>query len=496
MDRVLIFDTTLRDGEQSPGAAMTFAEKLRLADMLDAAGVDIIEAGFPAASEGDFASVAAIAERLSQATAAALARAAEHDIRKAGEALRRAKKPRIHTFIATSALHMEHKLKLAPEQVLEKIDFSVRLAREYTDDVEWSCEDGTRSDRVFLRQAVATALAAGARTINVPDTVGYAVPEEYFELITDLIRSVPGAGSAVFSTHCHNDLGLAAANSLAAVRAGARQVECTINGMGERAGNAALEEIVMALRVRRDALPFVTGIDATHLTRLSAAVSEISGFPVAYNKAVVGRNAFAHESGIHQDGMLKHAGTYEIMRPADVGLLKSSLPLGKLSGRNALAEKMRELGEELDAEALNALFVRFKALADRKKNVYDDDLRALLRDAPAAERLVLTRLRVTSGTDVPPQAEVTLTLDGAEHTGSAGGDGPIDAIFNAVRAAVPHQAVLESYDVRSLSADSDALAHVSIRLRERQRTAVGRAADPDTQVASVRAYLHALNRVL
>ena len=495
MDRIFIFDTTLRDGEQSPGAAMTLAEKLRLADMLDAAGVDVIEAGFPAASEGDFAAVVAVAERLTSASAAALARAAENDIRKAGEALRKARKPRIHTFIATSALHMEHKLRLSPEQVLEKIDFSVRLAREYADDVEWSCEDGTRSERAFLCTAIETAIAAGATVINVPDTVGYAVPEEYFALITHLRQHVAGAERVVFSTHCHDDLGLATANSLAAVRAGARQIECTINGMGERAGNAALEEVVMALRVRRDAMPFYSNIDATKLTRLSAEVSQITGFPVAFNKAVVGRNAFAHESGIHQDGMLKHAGTYEIMRPADVGLLKSSLPLGKLSGRNALAEKMRDLGEPVEGDALDALFVRFKALADRKKHVYDEDLRALLRDAPTNERLRAVRLRVVSGTDAPPQAEVVLSADGVEHAGAASGDGPIDAIFNAVRAALPHAAVLESYDVRSLSADSDALAHVSIRLRAGERTAVGRSSDPDTQIASLRAYLSALGRL-
>ncbi len=501
-NRVIIFDTTLRDGEQSPGASMTLQEKLRIAAMLDAAGVDVIEAGFPAASAGDFEAVAAIAKQLKNASAAALARAVERDIVRAGEALKGARQPRIHTFIATSPLHMAVKLNLSPEQVLERIASSVGLARQYTNDVEWSCEDGTRSEIDFLCRAIETAIKAGATTINVPDTVGYTLPEVYFDLITTLRTRVPNADKAVFSTHCHDDLGLAVANSLAGVRAGARQIECTINGLGERAGNAALEEVVMALRVRNDVLPFVTNIQTTHLARLSAAVSEVTGFPVTYNKAVVGKNAFAHESGIHQDGMLKNAQTYEIMRPEDVGVLKTSLVLGKHSGRHALIDRLRALGlaDDLTADSIDQIFARFKTLADRKKNVYDDDLRALFLQQNLADttgEIELQDLQLTTKLGQPPHATVVLNIGGTPRSASSTGDGPIDALFQAVSALLPHQARLESYSVQAVSADSDAQARATVRLRDTlaNHSVTGHAADPDTHVASVKAYIQAVQRL-
>ncbi|HET6927229.1 MAG TPA: 2-isopropylmalate synthase, partial [Hyphomicrobiaceae bacterium] len=377
-DKVFIFDTTLRDGEQCPGATMTFEEKLEVAEFLDAMGVDIIEAGFPIASEGDFQAVSEIAKRLKQSVVCGLSRAGELDIDRAGEAVRHAARPRIHTFIATSPVHRKHKLQKSAEEVLELVQFQVSRARNWVEDVEWSAEDATRTEIDYLCRCVETALKAGARTINLPDTVGYATPEEYYQMFRTVMEKVPGSEKAIFSVHCHNDLGMAVANSLAGIRAGCRQVECTINGIGERAGNAALEELVMAIKTRGDVLPYEVGVDASMLNRASKLVAAATSFPVQYNKAIVGRNAFAHESGIHQDGMLKHTQTYEIMTPESVGVSKTSLVMGKHSGRNAFRSKLKELGYQLGDNALEDAFNRFKALADRKKHVYDEDLEALV----------------------------------------------------------------------------------------------------------------------
>ncbi len=494
--RVLIFDTTLRDGEQSPGASMTHNEKLELASLMEEMGVDIIEAGFPAASEGDFAAVSAIAAQASRAIICGLARSTPADIERCGEAVRKAKRPRIHTFISTSPVHMKHKLKMGPNAVLEAVGRSVAQARQHTDDVEWSAEDATRTDFDFLCKCIDTAIASGARTINVPDTVGYSHPEEYGALIRRLIEAIPNSDKVIWSAHCHNDLGLAVANSLAAVSNGARQVECAINGLGERAGNAALEEVVMAMKVRGDTLPFETGIDTTYLARASATLSRITGFPVQYNKAIVGKNAFAHESGIHQDGMLKNAETYEIMKPEDVGVAKTSLVMGKLSGRNAFRDKLESMGYFLDAEALNDAFRRFKDLADRKKHVFDDDIIALVDEQLAAEgeRIQFRRLRVIAGTEGPQTAEIDVTIDGSERFAVARGNGPVDAVFNAIRQIIPHTAVLELYQVHAVTGGTDAQATVSVRLSGEGIMATGRSSDPDTLVASAKAYLHALNK--
>lgn len=497
-DRVLIFDTTLRDGEQCPGATMTFEEKLEVADFLDAMGVDIIEAGFPIASEGDFEAVQEIAKRVKAATVAGLARAGEKDIDRAGEAVRAARRPRIHTFISTSPVHMKYKLQKSPEQVLEMVAAQCARARQWVDDVEWSAEDATRTEHDFLCRCVEAAIKAGATTINIPDTVGYTVPEEYFALITMLRTRVPNAEKAIFSVHCHNDLGLAVANSLAGVRAGARQIECTVNGIGERAGNAALEEVVMAMRTRRDVLPYSTGVDATMLSRASRLVSAVTNFPVQYNKAIVGRNAFAHESGIHQDGMLKHTQTYEIMTPESVGVGKTSLVMGKHSGRNAFRTKLKELGYELGENAFEDAFNRFKALADRKKHVWDEDIEALVDEeiAHMHDRMKVTSLTVIAGTMGPQTATLSLDIDGVTHTVQSTGNGPVDATFNAIKMLVPHQAKLALYQVHAVTEGTDAQAEVSVRLEEGGRTVTGRGADTDTLVASARAYVAALNKLM
>lgn len=497
-DRVLIFDTTLRDGEQSPGASMTLEEKLQVAEVLDAMGVDVIEAGFPAASPGDFESVSEISKLAKSARICALARANENDIERSAAAVSHARFPRIHTFIATSPVHMKHKLQMTPDAVMEAIADSVARARRHTDDVEWSPEDATRSDRDFLCAAVETAIKAGATTINIPDTVGYTLPQEFFDILTDLRNRVPNIDKAVLSTHCHNDLGLAVANSLAGVQAGARQVECTINGMGERAGNAALEEIVMALQVRGDLMPQWTGIDTTMLARASKLVSAVTSFPVQYNKAIVGQNAFAHESGIHQDGMLKHDRTYEIMTPESVGISKSSLVMGKHSGRHAFREKLKSLGYELADNQLQEAFTRFKELADRKKHVFDDDIIALVDDAFAkgADRIKFIALRVVAGSETPQEATLTLDIDGARHEVASTGDGPVDATFNAIKALYPHEAALHLYQVHAVTHGTDAQAEVSVRLEEDGHIATGRGADTDTLVASARAYISALNRLM
>ena len=497
-DRVVIFDTTLRDGEQCPGATMTFDEKLEVAELLDDMGVDIIEAGFPIASDGDFTAVQEIARRSKRATIAGLARAGQKDIDRAGEAIKPAKRGRIHTFISTSPVHMKWKLQKEPHEVYEMVISSVTRARGFTDDVEWSAEDGTRTEHDFLCRCVEAAIKAGATTINIPDTVGYTIPEEYFAMFQMVRARVPNSDKAVFSAHCHNDLGMAVANSIAAAKAGVRQIECTVNGIGERAGNAALEEIVMAMKVRNDVLPFWTGIDATMLMRASKLVSAATSFPVQYNKAIVGRNAFAHESGIHQDGMLKNTQTYEIMTPESVGVKQTSLVMGKHSGRHAFIHKLDELGYKLASNQLEDAFVRFKALADRKKHVYDEDIEALVDEeiATAQDRIKLVSLTVIAGTMGPQSATLTLDMDGNHRTVQATGNGPVDATFNAIKALVPHEAVLELYQVHAVTEGTDAQAEVSVRLAQGEQSVNSRGADPDTLVASAKAYLGALNKLM
>ena len=497
-DRVIIFDTTLRDGEQSPGASMTLEEKLEVAMLLDSMGVDVIEAGFPIASNGDFEAVTEIAKRVRRATVAGLARAGQKDIDRAGEAVKHAARGRIHTFISTSPVHMKYKLQLEPERVLELVSSSVARARNWVEDVEWSAEDGTRTEIDFLCRCVEAAIKAGATTINIPDTVGYTVPEEYFTLFKTVRERVPNADKAIFSVHCHNDLGMAVANTLAGLLGGARQIECTINGIGERAGNAALEEVVMALKTRADRFPFGCGVDTTMLTRASKLVSAVTSFPVQYNKAIVGRNAFAHESGIHQDGMLKNTETYEIMTPESVGVSKTSLVMGKHSGRHAFKEKLKELGYELGDNALEDAFKRFKDLADRKKHVYDEDIEALVDDEilSAHDRIKVVALTVIAGTQGPQLATLTLDTDGQHQTVQARGNGPVDATFNAIQALVPHHARLELYQVHAVTEGTDAQAEVSVRLSEDGKSVTAKSADPDTLVASARAYVGALNRLM
>ena len=497
-DRVVIFDTTLRDGEQSPGASMTLPEKLQVAEILDEMGVDVIEAGFPIASNGDFEAVSEIAKTVKNAAVCGLARAGNADIDRAAEALAHAERRRIHTFIGTSPLHRQHQLQLDKDQVYERVVSSVTRARGYTDDVEWSAMDATRTESDFLCRVVEAAIRAGATTINVPDTVGYATPEEFYELIRMLRTRVPDADKAVFSTHCHDDLGLAVANSLAGLRAGARQIECTINGLGERAGNAALEEVVMAIKTRGDVLPFETGVKTPYLVRASKLVSAVSAFPVQYNKAIVGKNAFAHESGIHQDGVLKNASTYEIMSPADVGVKETSLVMGKHSGRHAFREKLKDLGYAIGDNAFEDAFRRFKDLADRKKHVYDEDIEALVENevASASEDIHLIALTVIAGTGGPAKAIVTLEVDGAHMTKEAMGDGPVDATFNGIKAVVPHEAKLQLYQVSAVTEGTDAQAEVSVRLEEDGKSVTGRGADTDTMVASARAYVSALNKLI
>jgi 2-isopropylmalate synthase len=497
-DHIVIFDTTLRDGEQCPGATMTFEDKLAVAALLDEMGVDVIEAGFPIASEGDFEAVSEIARRTKRATVAGLARAIEGDIARAGAAVRHAARPRIHTFVSTSPIHLAHQMRKTQEQVLDIITRTVTQARGLVDDVEWSAMDATRTPIDYLCRCVETAIRAGATTINLPDTVGYALPDEYKAMFLAVRERVAGADKAIFSVHCHNDLGLAVANTLAGLEGGARQVESTINGIGERAGNAALEEVVMAIRTRGEALAFSTGIETTMLTRASKLVSAVTSFPVQYNKAIVGRNAFAHESGIHQDGMLKDASTYEIMTPESVGVSKTSLVMGKHSGRHAFKEKLRELGYELGDNALEDAFKRFKDLADRKRTVYDEDLAALVDDeiGSAHERIRLVALTVIAGTIGPQSATLTLDIEGTHTTRQATGNGPVDAILSAIRAIVPHEAEMDLYQVHAVTEGSDAQAEVSVRLIQGNRSAIAKGADPDTLVASCRAYVGALNKLL
>lgn len=495
--RLVIFDTTLRDGEQSPGASMTRDEKVRIAKMLEKMRVDVIEAGFAIASLGDFEAVRAVAGAVRESTVCSLARANDKDIDRAAEALRPAASARIHTFIATSPIHMQYKLRMQPEVVLERAVAAVKRARGHTSDVEFSCEDASRSEFDFLCRIIEAAISAGAGTINIPDTVGYGEPGEYGNLISRLMNTIPNADQAVFSVHCHNDLGLAVANSLAAVMHGARQVECTINGLGERAGNAALEEIVMAVCTRHDVFPVESGIDARHIVPTSRLVSSITGFPVQPNKAIVGANAFAHESGIHQDGVLKHRETYEIMRAEDVGWNANKLVLGKLSGRAAFRSRLEELGIQLPGpEELDAAFARFKELADKKHEIFDEDLQALISDvmpSVATAKYRLQSLEAHSKTGSKPRARITLAVDDAEVRVESEGDGPVDAAFKAVEQVAASGAQLKLYSVNAITTGTDSQGEVTVRLDRDGLIVNGSGADTDIVVASVKAYLDALN---
>ncbi|MDR3324269.1 MAG: 2-isopropylmalate synthase [Zoogloeaceae bacterium] len=498
-NRLIIFDTTLRDGEQSPGASMTREEKIRVARQLEKMRVDVIEAGFAAASPGDFEAIRAIAETIRESTVCSLARASEADIERAGEAIRPAPQKRVHTFIATSPIHMEKKLRMTPDQVVEQAVKAIGWARRYTDDVEFSAEDAGRSDLDFLCRIFEAVIRAGATTVNVPDTVGYNLPRQFAGTIEQLLARVPNADKVIWSVHCHNDLGLAVANSLAAVLAGARQVECTINGLGERAGNAALEEVVMAVRTRPDLFQLETAIETTQIVPASRLVSQITGYPVQPNKAIVGANAFAHESGIHQDGVLKHRETYEIMRAEDVGWAQNKLVLGKHSGRNAFKSRLAELGIVLESEeALNAAFARFKELADKKHEIFDADLQALVSDetvTPAQEHFKLNYSQVTSETGETPRAKIILGLDGEERKAEANGSGPVDAAFKAIEQVVQSGTQLLLYSVNAITTGTDAQGEVTVRLMKGERVVNGQGADTDIVIASIKAYLNALNKL-
>jgi len=488
----------MRDGEQSPGASMSLEEKLNIAYLFDQIGIDIIEAGFPAASKGDFESVKEISKILKTSIPCGLSRHTKKDIDACNESLKSAERFRIHTFISTSPLHMKHKLNKNPEEVLNAIREHVTYARKFTDDVEWSCEDGTRTDIDFMCKTIELAIKCGARTINIPDTVGYSVPSEFTKIIKHLINKVPNIDKAILSTHCHNDLGLAVANSLAGVVAGARQVECTINGIGERAGNAALEEIVMAMKIRNDLMPFHTNINTKLLNKASKVVSSAT-YPVQFNKAIVGKNAFAHEAGIHQDGMLKNRNTYEIMTPESVGVKQSSLVMGKHSGRHAFKEKLSDLGYTgVTDDVIQTVFGKFKVLADKKKHVYDDDIASLIDDSLIKEDSVinLKSLKVFAGTGEPQKADMTLEVYGEIKKASETGDGPVDAIFKCIKKLYPHEVKLLLYQVHAVTEGTDAQATVSVRIEEKGKTTVGQAADTDTLVASANAYLNALNKMI
>jgi 2-isopropylmalate synthase len=498
-NQVIIFDTTLRDGEQSPGAAMTKEEKLRIARQLEKLGVNVIEAGFAAASPGDFEAISEIAKTIKNATVCSLARASENDVRRAGEAIKHAASGRIHTFIATSKIHMENKLRMTEDQVVERAAQAVKWALEYTKDVEFSAEDAVRSDIDFLVRIFDAVIEAGATTINVPDTVGYSIPAPWGERMATLIKRVKNSDKVIWSTHCHNDLGMAVANSLSAVMNGARQVECTINGLGERAGNASLEEVVMALRTRKDVFNLETSIDTTQIVPASKLVSSITGYPVQPNKAIVGANAFAHESGIHQDGVLKHRETYEIMRAEDVGWNANKLTLGKLSGRNAFRTRLGELGIQLASDdALNAAFARFKDLADKKSEIFDEDLHALVSDefiSEATENYKLVYLQVTSQTGEIPHAFVTISDNGTEKKAEADGGGPVDATFKAIENIVNSGAELQLYSVNNITSGTDAQGEVTVRLAKGGRIVNGQGADTDIVIASAKAYLNSLNKL-
>jgi 2-isopropylmalate synthase len=499
-DRLIIFDTTMRDGEQSPGASMTREEKVRIARQLERMRVDVIEAGFPAASNGDFEAVQAVASVIKDATVAGLCRANDRDIGRGIDALKRARSWRIHTFIATSALHMEKKLRMTPEQVLEDARNAIRFARKHCPDVEFSPEDASRSDPDFLCRVLEAVIAEGATTINIPDTVGYAVPQQFGEFIRTLRERVPNSDKAVWSVHCHNDLGMAVANSLAAVVVGgARQIECTINGLGERAGNTSLEEVVMALKTRGDFFPVETGIDSTQIVPASRLVSQITGFVVQPNKAVVGANAFAHASGIHQDGVIKSRQTYEIMRAEDVGWTTNKIVLGKLSGRTAFRQRLKEIGIDLESEeSYNMAFQRFKDLADKKAEIFDEDLQALVSEGAASsleERWKLVHMSQASGMGERPHAAVVLSEAGKEHNAHAEGDGPVDATFKAIESVARSGAELLLFSVNAITTGTESQGEVTVRLQKAGRIVNGLGADTDIVVASAKAYLAALNKL-
>jgi 2-isopropylmalate synthase len=499
-DKLIIFDTTLRDGEQSPGASMTRDEKVRIAKALVRMRVDVIEAGFPIASQGDFEAVQAVARAVSDSTVCGLARALDKDIDRAGEALKPAASARIHTFIATSPIHMKMKLRMEPAQVIEQAVHAVKRARQYTDNVEFSPEDAGRSETDFLCQVLEAVISAGATTVNIPDTVGYNLPHQFGELIRTLIERVPNSDKAVFSVHCHNDLGLAVGNSLSAVLNGARQVECTINGLGERAGNASLEEVVMSVKTRQDIFPCQTGLDTTRIMTCSRLVSGITGFTVQPNKAIVGANAFAHESGIHQDGVLKSRETYEIMRAQDVGWAANRIVLGKHSGRNAFRTRLKELGIEFEVEEdLNAAFTRFKELADKKHEIFDEDLQALVTESGLEaenEWLKLVSLKVCSETGETPHASITLWVEGEEKPAAASGSGPVDAAFKAIESLINSGTELELYSVNNITSGTDSQGEVTVRLQLDGRIVNGQGADTDIVIASAKAYVNAINKII
>jgi len=499
-EKLIIFDTTLRDGEQSPGASMTRDEKIRIARALEAMKVDIIEAGFPIASDGDFEAVKAVAEIVRDSTVCGLARAVKKDIERAGEAIKPANSGRIHTFLATSPIHMKHKLRMTPDEVVEAAVKAVRMARAYTDNIEFSPEDAGRSEPDFLCRIIEAVITEGATTINIPDTVGYNIPHQFGELIKQLIERVPNSDKAVFSVHCHNDLGLAVANSLSAVLAGARQVECTINGLGERAGNASLEEIIMAVRTRKDAFPCDSTLDTTQILTCSKLVAGITGFNVQPNKAIVGANAFAHESGIHQDGVLKSRETYEIMRPQDVGWATNRLVLGKHSGRNAFKTRMAELNIDFSSEQeLNEVFIRFKTLADKKHDIFDEDLQALVTESALDtenESIKLVSLRVCCETGETPNATMTLNIDGKEQKAESSGDGPVDACFKAIEKITATGVNLQLYSVNAITTGTDSQGEVTVRVEKDGYIVNGQGADTDIVIASAKSYINALNKVI
>ena len=497
-NQIIIFDTTLRDGEQSPGASMSLEEKIKIAHAFQDLGVDVMEAGFPAASQGDFEAVTEISKILKTTTPCGLARALKNDLEKCVESLKHAKNFRIHTFVSTSDLHIKHKLQKTREEVLDLIKFSVEFAKKHTDDVEWSPEDATRTDPDYLCRTVELAIKCGAKTINIPDTVGYALPSDYERIIKDLFNRVPNIDKVVVSTHTHNDLGLGVANALAGISAGARQVECTINGIGERAGNAALEEIVMALKTRNDLMPFSTNINTKKISACSKLVSSVTGFPIQYNKAIVGKNAFAHESGIHQDGMLKNSKTYEIMTPESVGVKKSSLVMGKHSGRHAFKEKLVSLGyPDFSEDRIDVAFKKFKDLADKKKHVFDEDIAVLIDDDFMKDNNIikLISLDVSAGTK-GQKATLELDVSGKVSKTQQSGDGPVDSIFKCIKEIFPHDVNLQLYQVHAVTEGTDAQATVSVRIEEKGKISVGQAADTDTLVASAKAYINALNKLI
>ena len=497
-DRVYIFDTTLRDGEQSPGATMNLDEKMQIALLLEEMQVDIIEAGFPIASNGDFEAVSEISKNIKNSTIAGLSRAKIADIDRAWEAVKHAKSPRIHTFIATSPIHMKYKLMKTEEEVLDSIKHTVSHARNLCDNIEWSCEDGGRSNLEFLYKCIELAIDSGATTINIPDTVGFTLPSEFGSIFKAVRNNVPNIDKAILSTHTHNDLGLAVANSVAAIQEGARQVECTINGLGERAGNAALEEVVMTLKVKKDLMPFHTNVKSEYITKVSRLVSSITGFTVQPNKAIVGANAFAHEAGIHQDGMLKNAETYEIMTPESVGLNKSSLVLGKHSGKHAFSEKLKELGYDFGDNALMEVFGRFKDLADKKKEIFEEDLIALAgeRTLTYDEHIKFVSLEVNAGSLSKHQAKLTLIMDDKKQSNSSDGNGPVDATFNAIKHITQTDFRLKLYQVHAITAGTDAQGEVTVRLEDDDLSSQAKGSDPDIIVASAKAYISALNRLL